>query len=536
MIPNKDEKDLNRTESNAEEKPLVLVVEDDIYSRRVLVSYLAGHGYDVVEAENGLEALSILESSIPDIILMDAIMPEMDGYEACQRITNNQKTEDIPILILTMLDDGESISRGFEVGAIDYIPKPYNWPLLFYRMKNIIDRIRAERDRKRIELQLRQVQKIEAIGRLTGGIAHDFNNVLASVLGYTELALEKYGSDSDEKLSIYLNEIYQSGRRAQVMVDKMLTFCRQGDDSPLPFIDVSEVVSDIISIMKPILPSRIELTVSVEGRLPKILANPVELEQVIMNLCINARDAVEGEGRIGISVASRHNVHRQCSSCGQMISGEYVEICVEDDGEGIPQATAGRLFDPYFTTKEVGKGSGMGLSVVHGIVHDTNGHIVLDSEREGARFLLYFPAHHDLPDNHLEEDETISGFQSGSGEHVLVVDDEPSLARFLSDLLQSNHYRVTVENDSLQALNAFVENPDAYDLVVTDQTMPGLSGDEMIKKMFELRPDLPVILCTGFSETIDEDKAYKMGISGFFMKPVPSHELLNKISEIFSDG
>jgi len=383
---------------------LILIAEDDSATRLLMRNALEREGYRVEEAMDGLDAIETCQRVKPDMILMDAVMPKMNGFEACEhlkkKLGNNGNA--VPILTITGLNDEASVERSYEVGAHDFITKPIHWPVLLQRMRRILDanstkktlvreRHRADEERTRLERQLRQAHKMEAIGRLTGGIAHDFNNILAAIMGYTDLIREKLAINDTEKPEEYLYEISRAGERARDLVKQMLSFSRQGEIKG-QLIDMKFVVSEVGKLLRSTLPSAIQLDFDLDRDLPVVLMDPVQLHQCVMNLCINACQVMEDKGKITVTLKKITVTDINCDACHQLFSGDHVELIVKDDGPGISDETLERIFDPFFTTKEVGRGTGMGLAVVHGIVHQFNGHIrVITGRGEGAEFHLYLP-------------------------------------------------------------------------------------------------------------------------------------------------
>jgi len=383
---------------------LILIAEDDSATRLLMRNALEQEGYRVEEAMDGIDAIEACQRFNPDMILMDAVMPKMNGFEACEHLKkksgNNGNT--VPILTITGLNDENSVERSYEAGAQDFITKPIHWPVLLQRMRRILDanytkkilareRQRAEEERMQLERQLRQAHKMEAIGRLTGGIAHDFNNILAAILGYTDLIREKLAINDTEKPEEYLYEISRAGERARDLVKQMLSFSRQSEIKG-QLIDMKFVVSEVGKLLRSTLPSTIEFDFDMDGDLPVVLMDPVQLHQCVMNLCINAYHAMGDKGKITIMLKKTSAKNFNCDACHELFTGDFIDLTVKDDGKGIPEETLERIFDPFFTTKEVGRGSGMGLAVVHGIVHQFNGHIQVITEREkGTEFHLYLP-------------------------------------------------------------------------------------------------------------------------------------------------
>jgi len=383
-----------------------------------------------------------------------------------------------------------------------------------------------EDDRVRLQRQLRQAEKMEAIGALTGGIAHDFNNILASIMGYTDLALMKFCPDPESKLKQYLTEVYKAGERARDLIAQMMDFSRSGGGSRSN-LDMSIIVKETLKMMAPTLPSSIQVDYrSEEKNLPQISIDPVRLHQVVMNLIINARDALDGKGKISISVKPYEGNCAECLSCHDVVEGRYVELCVADAGTGMAPAELERIFDPFYTTKDVGKGTGMGLSVIHGIVHEYDGHILVESEvGRGSEFRILFEAiapRENVIEGLTEDVEALPH----EFKRVMVVDDEPTITEYLNELLTSVGHQVSVYTSSKEALAEFNKSPDYFDIVITDQTMPDILGVELIAAMKALRPELPVILCTGYAALDIVEILSDFDFVQFLEKPVKRQELL----------
>lgn len=388
--------------ANSGLKPRLLVADDDEAMRLVVGSTLLREGYEVEYAASGKEALEVCGRLPPDLILMDAIMPQMDGFEAAEQLAPLLKEREIPLLIITSLNDNRSVERAFQTGATDFISKPVHWPVLLQRVRRLLsakrlsetlqqERQRAERERESYEYRLRQAHKMEAIGRLAGGIAHDFNNILTAIIGYADLATEMAAKNDAEKIKKYLSEISRAGDRARGLIRQMLDYSRQGSHRQ-EVVAVQSLVTEVATLLKSILPSSVAITLKSGAELLYVLVDPVRLHQLIMNLCINARDAMEGKGEIKITIEALQVDELLCSSCVKHFSGDYVKIAVSDTGSGIDPAILAKIFDPFFTTKEVGRGTGMGLAVVHGIVHQHEGHIIVTSTPgSGSCFDLYLP-------------------------------------------------------------------------------------------------------------------------------------------------
>ena len=398
---------------------------------------------------------------------------------------------------------------------------------------DITERKQAEQEKENLQNQLQHAQKMESIGQLTGGMAHDFNNLLATILGYTELSISQFASDPESKLSQYLHKILEAGKRGRDLIIEMLAFARSSPKELRP-VDGVSLIKEVTKLLRSTLPASLVIDINVEDEVPPLLADSAWLHQVMTNLIINAYHSIGDRGNISIGLRGPHEVEGVCSSCLQQFSGEFIEISVRDDGEGIPEDQFDKIFEPFFTTKQVGRGSGMGLSMVHGIMHSCGGHILVETEQGvGTNIRLFFSVALteviDIPVN-----EAVLPASSDENKCIMIVDDEVGITGFLSDLLSSSGYQVRVFNDPLAALKVFKAAPDSIDLVITDQTMPNLSGFELTKELLSLNANLPVILCTGYSESLDIEAAQHLGIVEIMIKPVVSKELLDSICALLS--
>lgn len=381
--------------------------------------------------------------------------------------------------------------------------------------------------------QLKQAQKMEAIGQLTGGIAHDFNNILASILGYSELAIDKYATDKNSKLATYLSEIHTAAERARDLIQQMLSFSRKSTVNQQPH-HLKPIIAETLKLLGPTMPSSIALNFVADNEVPPVLIDPIQLHQIIMNTCINARDAIPDQvGSIELRLSPPAFFTECCSSCYRSFSGQFITLTIHDTGTGIDPLLNEKVFDPFFSTKDVGKGTGMGLSMVHGIIHEHAGHILLRSAPGvGTTFTLLMPAYQgDIKTNNSVE--PVNGSKHGNG-NILVVDDDVSLSHFMRELLQTYGYQVTVVNDPRDAINVFEKNPNNFDLIITDQTMPNIPGDALATSILEKHPSVPIILCTGYSERIDEEKAMALNIKGFLSKPIETKKLIHMMEKLLN--
>ncbi len=394
-------------------------------------------------------------------------------------------------------------------------------------LSDITERKKSESEREALEERLLQAHKMEAIGQLTAGIAHDFNNILASVLGYSELVLNQSDVLPDSKVSHFAREIITAGSRGRDLVQQMLAFSRVGKISHVP-VRLGAIATEISRTLAPTLPASLIFSTRVSTERDVVIGDPVQLHQVILNLVINSRDAVGEHGHIEVAVRDAKNVESVCAGCRLDFAGDFIELAVVDDGMGIPHDRLSRIFDPFYTGKRQGQGTGLGLSVVHGIVHDLGGHIIVES-RSGLgtamRVLLPMARTQSEVKNSAPEivaDEKIS--MTGGG-RVLIVDDEELLARMFGEMIHAHGFETEVFFNSREALARFAAAPGEFDAVVSDQTMPEHTGIELTRAVRKMRPDIPIILCSGYSALLNESVAEKLGVS-FLPKPISFKVLL----------
>ncbi len=386
-------------------------------------------------------------------------------------------------------------------------------------------------EHKRMEEQMRQAQKMEAIGTLAGGIAHDFNNILATTIGYTELASSCIPSDS--RSWDYLQKVLLANNRAKSLVKQILMFSRKGEQGRQP-TQVRHALAETFALLRASLPTTIEIRQRLAAQDDTVLADPTQLQQVLMNLCINAEHAMRATGGVlEVGVDSVEIDARTAGRHHRLAPGPHVRLTVRDTGHGMAPHVQRRIFEPFFTTKGVGDGTGMGLAVVHGIVTGHGGAITLRSAPgQGTTFEVF------LPRMTVEPRAARSVAGSGRAPHgkgrVLFVDDEASLVNLWQDILTQLGYQVVAETRSLEALETFRAAPRRFDLVVTDQTMPGMSGETLVAELRRIRPDVPVILCTGFSHVVNDRKARALGIDAFCMKPFTAHDLAVVIQQVLA--
>jgi len=385
----------------------------------------------------------------------------------------------------------------------------------------------AQDERNKLERQLYQAQKIEAIGTLAGGIAHDFNNILSAVIGHSELAMLYLPKKSKAKQN--LKKILNSAYRARKLVNLIQTISLEGEAEPKP-VQIHLIVNEALKLLRASLPATIDIHQSIAIESDTVLCDPGHIHQVVMNLCANAQYAMrENGGTLSLTLAPQDINSHTAASNPDLHPGPYVKLTVSDTGYGMDRSTIERIFDPYFTTKEIDMGTGLGLAVVHGIVKSYGGKINVSSQPgKGTTFEIFFPT---MVDPIEEESEEFMDLPRGD-ERILFIDDEEILVELGCEILKKLGYRVESTTSPDRALEMFRRRPNRFDLVITDMTMPRLTGDELAVKLMQIRPDIPIILCTGYNESISKQRAKDLGIRAFEKKPLVIRELAVTIRRV----
>ena len=383
-----------------------------------------------------------------------------------------------------------------------------------------------EKESLRIQAQLQQAQKMEAIGTLAGGIAHDFNNILSAVIGYTEIALADLPEGTSQHRN--LQEVLKAGSRARDLVKQILTFSRQTEQELKP-VQINQIIRETLKLLRASLPTTVKISHEIQSD-SAVLADPTQIHQVIMNLFTNAAHAMRATGgQLKIDLTDVVLGGNFIEQHPYLFPGAYVKLTVTDSGHGMEKAILDRIFDPFFTTKDRGEGTGMGLAVVLGIVKSHGGTITVDSEPEkGSTFNVFLPIIMQEVDHDIRSKEPVP---TGT-ERILFIDDEKSLVDLGQQILERLGYDVTIRTSSVEALELFMEQPDKFDLVITDMTMPNMTGDDLAARLMNIRADVPVILCTGYSERISRERAHELGIKEFILKPIVMRELAKTVRSV----
>jgi two-component system, cell cycle sensor histidine kinase and response regulator CckA len=500
----------------------VLLIEDDeddyILVRKLLSQITMVH-YDLQWAPTYGAALEAIDRGPHDVYLLDYRLGERTGLEFLHEI--NAKGSAIPVVFLTGHADYGLDIEAMRAGASDYLVKgQINSDLLERSIRYAIER-------KRLEEQLRRVQKLEALGTLAGGIAHDFNNILAGIIGFTEMVLEDIEPDGPEHTRLRL--VLKGANRGRDLVKQILAFSRKAKQDHKPLI-LSQTVEEGLKLLRPAIPSTIEIRSTSTTNDDQVLADASQMHQVLMNLCSNAAHAMRDKGGVlSIRISEAGFAEGDARPVPEMTPGDYVALEVGDTGSGMAPETLERIFDPFFTTKKPGEGTGLGLSVVHGILASHGGHITVESEpAKGTIFHVYLPkiAEHVLAAGGEAHSVT------GGNERILLVDDEDLLVEMNKQKLARLGYEIVATTSSVDALAMFRKEPHTFDLVITDQTMPNLTGLDLAAELIKVRATIPIILCSGHSETVSPERAQETGIKAFLAKPLGKRDMAEAIRRV----
>jgi PAS domain S-box-containing protein len=436
----------------------------------------------------------------------------------------------------TVFDTGQIVERQTENPTDGHINEVRVFPifddqgrveLVVEYIRDITEQKKMEAERQTYETRLQQIQKMEALGTLAGGIAHDFNNILVAVIGYAELSLGAMPKSSPLRRN--LQQIIQAGMRARDLVQQILTFSRQEKREPKP-LQIGILVKEALEMLRSTLPATIEIKQQFASKVENVMADPTQIHQVIINLCTNAAQAMEDEGGLlTVDLTQVDLKARDVAAHPGMQQGSYVRLTVSDTGQGIAPGVIGKIFHPYFTTKDKGKGTGLGLAMVHGIIKSYGGFINVQSQLDhGAVFQVYIPTIEQL----VTHDDPQAGELATGNEHILLVDDEPLVIEVLQEMLELQGYRITAADGGTRALETFRKAPQAFDLVITDMTMPKLTGDRLSQEIKKIRTDIPIILCTGFSDKLADKCPLDYGVQDFMVKPIKQADLIKTVRNV----
>jgi CheY-like chemotaxis protein len=548
-------------------KPLILIVDDDSILRGVAGESLKQAGFSVSEAENGVQALAAIKKRRPDIVLLDVMMPEMDGYDTCRAIRELPNGDMLPVVMITALEDLDSINRAYEVGATDFITKPIKWIILVQRVRYMIRAVQMNMERNRLQQELQHAQRLKAIGTLAAGIAHDFKNLLQIIQGSVELLLLNKSAEDPDYAD--LQEIFSTSRIGHELVQQMLAYSRSLKSEKKP-TDLNAQISRTGQRLQKSLPESITVQLRLDEELPSVAVDAVQMEQVLMNLATNARDAMPQGGTLGIQTSTIELTEAYCRRHPKTRPGKYVSLRVSDTGEGMEPGTRDRIFEPFFSTKEVGKGTGLGLSMVYGIVQNHDGLIICNSRpSQGSTFNVLLPLHSGqaLPqpvslkksapevkprkgpaEPKIVSEKTaseepaaekivpeendpkeVAGKKTASKETILLVDDEHLIRKFGKRRLEFEGYSVFTASDGEEALELYREKIDRIDLVLLDLMMPGIGGKQCLTEILQLNPQAKIVIASAYSPGDGSLQELIKMASGHLRKPYLSEQLLQVV-------
>ena len=515
----------------------LLILEDDPAHAEALRRAFVDADWTAVEIVTTLaEFRARCAARDPDFALADLVLPDGQATELLHAPAEQQA---YPIVIMTSHGDERTVVAVLKAGAFDYVVKSSE---SFAEMPHTIERVQREwaliqerkhaaAEREQLQRQLAQAQKMETIGRLTGGIAHDFNNILASILGFTDLALTRHVPDSQSKLHEYLAHVKRAAERARDLVASMLAVTRV-NKSEASTVDVADTVREVTQLLRPIIPSSIQLNSHVAPTTIKLWLDATRLHQALMNLCLNARDAVDEHGVIDIAIEVNDSLTGECASCHASVQGHWLALSVSDNGSGMPAEVMEKMFDAFYTTKAMGRGTGLGLATVHNIAHEAGGHILVKSEPgKGTTITLLLPPGGESLGERAGENVAHT-LPTGRGQRVMIVDDDAAVAQLVNETLLAYGYNPTVFTDSKAAWEYFAADPHRVDAVITDYTMPGLTGGDLANAMLARRPGLPILICTGYTDKLNADSRRQLGIAHYLEKPVAIDRLLHSLAEV----
>ncbi|MCI0464413.1 MAG: response regulator [Gemmataceae bacterium] len=510
----------------------ILIAEDDPLYRHLIQTTLAEWGYEVVTAEEGEAAWRILQGAdTPKIAILDWMMPGLDGLEVCRRVRALERPEPTYIILLTSRGGKENTISALEGGADDYVTKPFDRAELHARLqagRRIVGLQASLAARVReLEGALSGAAKMEAIGRLAGGVAHDFNNLLTVINGYGEVLIQQIPSE-DPRHGL-IQQICEAGDRAACLTRQLLAFGHKQVLSPV-VLDVNSVVTEFEKMLRRLIGEDIRLSLVLAPDLDAVRADRGQIEQVIMNLVVNARDAMPQGGNLTLVTRPVAVQEGRPSTDPNLPPGNYVLLAVSDTGCGMDEATQARIFEPFFTTKEVGKGTGLGLATVYGIVKQSGGHIGVSSQQgRGTTFRIYLPSVGSRLQESIPSPDLV--IAQGHGETILLVEDEEGVRNLAMKTLTSSGYKVLAAGDGNEALRIAGGHAGPIDLLATDMIMPYLNGPQLAAQLRQARPGLNVLYMSGYaSDTLGPQRALESGIV-FLQKPFTPRVLTRKVQQ-----
>ena len=487
-------------------------------------------GRSVIFAQTGPEGLENAKAEVPEMVLMDLEIEEMDRYELCRMIKADNATKHIPVLMMmNTLSDAKGFVKGLEAGADGFFQKPIDKAELPAQVNLVLRINRLENENAKIKQQLRQAQKMEAIGTLASGIAHEFNNILFPIIGYTEMSM--YDVPENTKTHNNLAAVLKAADRAKELIQQIQNFnIREANEKKK--LKIQYIIKESLKLLRASLPSTIDIRFEIDKNCGPVSADPSEIQQIIMNLCANAYSVMEEKGGVMEFTLSEMPLDSwdPLSEVG-LSPGPYLKLSIIAKGSSLDHDNAIYVFDPHHCFSGQNDGAETCLSIVNDIVHSYGGKVNMSPiPNQGITVDIYLPLI-DMPSG--DRSETSADPQMPIGrERLLLVDDEADIVEMMHSLLEKLGYRVDATTSSADALDRFRKNPEAFDMVISNHTMPQMTGMELIRKLRLSRPDIPVILCTGFDEEIVEGHTAQLGIDALVVKPVRIAEMAGKIRDV----
>ncbi len=480
--------------------------------------------------QSGIAGIERAKVESPEIILMGLEIGGIDRYEACKVLKSNDNTKNIPLILITDIQsDPKSYVKGLEAGADGFLQKPIDNDALAAQI-NLLLRINAlEKEKAELKKQLQRVQKMEAIGTLAGGIVHEFNNILFPIIGYTELCM--YDVPEDSKTRKNLASVLKAADRAKDLIQQIQSFSMRGEEKRKP-LKIQYVIKETLKLLRASLPATIKLNHEIDNACDPVAADPSEIQQVLMNLCTNAYLAMEEKGGIlEVTLSPVDLGSSDLSSEIDLTPGSYLKLTVKNTDPGIEHTQTNHIFDPQYRMSDPNEDTGLNLSIVYEIVQSYKGNIYIFTDPDqGTTVDAYLPVINSKSDNSPKistETDILLGTET-----ILLVDDEEDVLEMMHLMLERFGYQVISTSNSIEALEIFQKKSETFDLLITDQTMPQMTGMELIKELVSIRADIPIILCTGFNEKITEDNTKHLGIGALVGKPVRVVEIVEKIRSV----